>query len=703
MKFQVACLLCLLAGAALADADHPIAKVISLLGQLKEQAEAEHKSEELAYDKYVYQCGVNTATLNKAITDEEAAIDELSDTIDSKTKEIATLTEELAALEAEDLANNASLAKLTAARNESNTLFTGTEKELKATLKAIQSAIAALEGAEAKTEADLMQTKKRVEKALALIQQSSRDLPTGDLKAHVDKYDFKSEKVIELFKDLEAKFETKLVDLNAEETNSLNAYTLAKENLQNMADAVAKSTKAKGEAKAAAEGDLAAAKTDLASTEADKKADTATLEKTTAACALKKDEWEARSATRAGEIAAMEEAVEILSKASGVRSEAPENPVPPPSPVALLQLTSVPAGGDRRAQAVSKVMNLLLRTAKVRHSNMFLRLAAEVKAQLTAPYDDYVFQPVINMIEKMIFQLQEEQTAEDEHKAWCDKELAKTNAMIDDKKEKKNETSVKKEFEMAKIRELSAAIQKSEDMIASIVEFKAEATETRKVGAKENKLALEDSEKAQAALASAIAVLTDFYKSSGMIEKAKWEFVQEPVVLPADPKTWSASYTGVTDPSKPKGIITVLQTVLDGFVKMEADTKSQEAADQKAYDDEMSAADIEQARREEDVKQKSAEKSQRVSDVADLTAELKHIGSELDQTVQYMKDLQKACVEADSTYDDRKAARAEEIQALKDAEQTLLTAFAPPGKLLLVQPKETEKKFLNVAPHSQLA
>jgi len=326
-----------------------------------------------------------------------------------------------------------------------------------------------------------------------------------------------------------------------------------------------------------------------------------------------------------------------------------------------------------------------------------LRLAAEVKAHLRAPYDDYVFQPVINMIEKMIFQLQEEQTAEDEHKAWCDKEEAKTDAMIADKNDKKNEAAVKKSFELAKVNELAIAIKASQEMIESIVAFKAEATETRKVGAKENKLALEDSEKAQADVAKAIAVLTEFYKSSGMIEKAKWEFVQEPVSLPENPATWGSSYTGVADPNEPKGIITVLQKVLDGFATMEADTRAQEAADQKAYDQEMSDADIEKARREEDVKQKSTEKSERVSEVADLTAEHKHVVSELDQTVQYKKDLQKACVEADSTYDARKKARDEEIQALKDAENILVAAFAP------TEPKESQKKFLQVGLHSQLA
>merc|ERR1712227_344141 len=99
-------------------------------------------------------------------------------------------------------------------------------------------------------------------------------------------------------------------------------------------------------------------------------------------------------------------------------------------------------------------------------------------------------------------------------------------------------------------------------MIADVVAFMKEATEIRQVGKKENAVALKDAKDAQTALTNAIAVLTAFYKESGEIKKEPWEFIQAPVKLPKNPATWDSSYTGVADPKKPGGIITLLETVM---------------------------------------------------------------------------------------------------------------------------------------------
>ena len=50
---------------------------------------------------------------------------------------------------------------------------------------------------------------------------------------------------------------------------------------------------------------------------------------------------------------------------------------------------------------------------------------------------------------------------------------------------------------------------------------------------------------------------------------------------------------------------------------------------------------------------------------------LKHTSDELEAVEQYMKDLGPACIEGDSTYEDRKKARSAEIDALKEAQVIL--------------------------------
>merc|ERR1719236_247799 len=161
-----------------------------------------------------------------------------------------------------------------------------------------------------------------------------------------------------------------------------------------------------------------------------------------------------------------------------------------------------------------------------------------------------------------------------------------------------------------------------------------------------------------------------------MIEKAPYEFLQqagkEPVELPDKPETWDSSYTGAADPkAQPDGIISVMEEVASDFAKMEAETKAQEEADQKAYDEEMSELAIEKATRKKEVEMKTQESKRLTDKVEALTKTKKHVGDELYATENYMKDLQPACVNGDSTYEDRKAARSKEIDALKQAQDIL--------------------------------
>merc|ERR1719331_885080 len=134
----------------------------------------------------------------------------------------------------------------------------------------------------------------------------------------------------------------------------------------------------------------------------------------------------------------MSAAVGILAKVSGVRTEAPSNPVPPPAPVS--SLLAIPAKDASLVQTDPQVraVQLLRATAKTFHSKALDRLAMEIAAHVPKQFQD-----VINQIQKMIFRLKQEQTDEDNHKAWCDLEMAKTSASLSDKTDKIKELDAK--------------------------------------------------------------------------------------------------------------------------------------------------------------------------------------------------------------------------------------------------------------------
>jgi len=330
---------------------------------------------------------------------------------------------------------------------------------------------------------------------------------------------------------------------------------------------------------------------------------------------------------------------------------------------------------------------LLKEAATDAHSRALERLAVEVAAHLNGPFD-----AVNNMVQKMIFRLMDEQKQEDEHKDWCDQEIKKTNVMKTDKEDKIADLKAEIKVETGKVAELTNEIESANKMIADIVAFVNEATDIRNTGKKENAASVKDSKDAQKSVTNAIAVLTTFYKSSGEIEKEPWEFIQKPVNLGKNPATWDSSYTGVQDPDKKgSGIISILEGVLSEFSKMEADTKAQEATDQKEFEDAMKDNAIEKAGRTQEVEMKTNEKKRRTEKITSLSSTKKDTTGELGKTEQYLSDLRQPCVAGDSKYGDRKAARSKEIGALKKAQGILEDAFK----------ENAGKKFLQISSHRQ--
>jgi len=318
----------------------------------------------------------------------------------------------------------------------------------------------------------------------------------------------------------------------------------------------------------------------------------------------------------------------------------------------------------------------------VTHSRQLERLAQEMAAHLDGPFAD-----LINMVEKMIFRLMAEQKDEDDHKNWCDKEISKTDASIRDKTDKVAELTAKINAADATVQKLSDDIDDANQMVSEITTFMKEATEIRETGKRENALAVKDAAAAQTAIANAIAVLEDFYKSSGEVATEAWEFVQQPAELPSEPKLWDSQYTGTTDPkAQPGGIISVLKGTAAEFASMESDTVAQEAMDQDNFEEDMKANDIEKAGRLEESTVKSQEKKRLLSKIESMTKEKKNTADELAATEQYRSDLKHPCEDGDSTYEDRKGARDAEIGALKDTQGILTNAFkedtdkAPGGK-----------------------
>merc|ERR1719223_1655039 len=153
-------------------------------------------------------------------------------------------------------------------------------------------------------------------------------------------------------KELKLKFEDEQTAREKEETNSVNAFNLAKDARDNAITAATDSKDEKTTLLGETNEELSAAESDLSDTKDELESDSNTLGSTEKQCSAKNSEWEERSEIRQGELAAMNAAIKILAKVGGVSTEAPSNPVPPASPM-FLQVSSTSDSSDPKMKAVN--------------------------------------------------------------------------------------------------------------------------------------------------------------------------------------------------------------------------------------------------------------------------------------------------------------------------------------------------------------
>jgi len=500
-------------------------------------------------------------------------------------------------------------------------------------------------------------------------------LQKADQEPEAAAYESKTDGVTEILKSLKTKFEEKLKELNSSETNAVSAHALADAAKTDEIEAGTAAKDTKTEVMGRKGGDLATSKSELQeSTEARDTA--ATVLKTTQdTCTTRASEWKERPSRREGEIEAMKKAISILTEVTGVRTPEDKGVETTFDGTSFLQKTD-----DPRA----KIVNLLRSAASKAKAKDLVKLADRIAQMQGQTPGSGVFAQIKNMIEKMVFRLMKEQKDEDDHKNWCDKELTTTNQTIDEKTTKKEELQTSIDSLTAQIASLEADIKKNTVDISEMESAIATAVEDRQAESAENKATIKDAQDAQNAVSNAIAVLEDFYKSTGGIPKADWELAQvsrtaRRVKSSEDPEAPSAgfeagdSYTGTSGGT---AVVDLLSEVATDFASMEAQAKSDETTQQDEHDQWLTATKIDKAAAEKDSEMKSARKLTLSQKLEGKMKDKDHNEKELEATEEYMVNLQPACVEGDSSYEERKAARTTEIEALKQAETILDEAFS---------------------------
>merc|ERR1719497_135263 len=628
----------------------PIAKVIQMLADLQAKILAEGVESQKVYEEFAEFCEHRSKDLQYAIKTGKDDKAELEATIAKEDATAGALSEKIDELAASIASDEGDLKKATEIRATEFADFSAEEKELVEVIDMIKRAIGILEREMAKSGAAMVQLKNSGgvlealnvlvhasalnaqdgEKLTALIQNSKQAAEDEDAGApEAATYEGHSSGIIETLENLLEEAEGQLSEARKKETSSKNNYEMLKQSLEDDIanankdlDGAKKSLSASGEAKATAQGDLTVTSKALAT-------DTATLDDLHKDCLTKAQDFEAETKSRTEELKALAEAKKILKETTG-GAEAQTYGLNQES---FLQITS--KASLAQFEAVRFVRDL----ARKENSRALTQLASRLDMTVRTSTAD-PFAKVKGLISDMIESLEEAADADATEKAYCDKELAETNAKKDDKTAEIEKLTTKIDqmsARSAKLKEEVAALQKA---LADLMSSQAEMDKLREeesTAYKKNKAELDQG---LDGVKLALKVLSDYYDSDASHNAAE---------------------------GAGSSIIGLLEVAESDLEKELAEVIATEEMAAATYEKETKENEIDKATKDQDVKYKTKEADELDAAVAEATADKTGVQAELDPVLKYLKTLEDRCIAKAETYEEKKAKREAEIAGLKEA------------------------------------
>merc|ERR1719446_815014 len=262
---------------------------------------------------------------------------------------------------------------------------------------------------------------------------------------------------------------------------------------------------------------------------------------------------------------------------------------------------------------------------------------------------------VKGLIEQMIAKLEAEAEEEATEKAYCDEEMAKTNAKkeeLQDGIEKLTSKIDKSAARSAKLKDEVVVLQKE---LQEIAKEQAEMDSIRAEEHANYKTAKQELEQGLAGVRKALSVLRDYY--GGDSSDDSMEFMQQPA-KPA--KFEKAEGAGGS-------IISILEVCESDFATNLAKEETQEADSQANYEKTTQENKVATAEKNKDVEYKTQEAAALDKHISELSADKETATTELDAVLEYDAKLKDRCVAKPETYEERKARRDAEISGLKEA------------------------------------
>jgi len=667
------------ASAAASDANsNPLGKVIELMDSLTAKITAEGEEEAKAFKEYFEWCDDAAANLHNEIKTGTKSQEDLEAAISKATADIEASTAKIEELSASISADEKELKEATAVREKEVATFEASEKELVDAIDTLDRAVGILQKEMSKNPAALAQVDTKnldsvikslgavinaasfsaqdQQKLVALVQsQQGAEADDEDLAAPAAAvYKTHSSSIFDVLEDMKEKAEGQLAELRKAESATKHNYNMLRQSLEDQMEADTKdmdeekSLKANTEeTKAVAEGDLAETVKSLAE---DKKA----LATASSTCMTVAADHDATVKSRTEELTAIATAKKILSDtSSGAVSQS----------YSLLQVSSRTASKlqTRADLANAEVVRLVKKLAKEHHSAALAQLASRIGSVIRygAAGGDDVFAKVKSLITDMISKLEAEAKSEATEKAYCDEELAKTEAKKSELESEISKLTSKIDLAAAKSAGLKEDVKTLEAELATLAKEQAEMD-----GIRAEEKAAFDKAKAELELGisgvqKALGVLKDYYQGAAFVQSPSNfdAFMQQPA---APKKHEKASGAGGS-------IIDILEVCESDFAKNLAAEEQEEADAIEVYEKTTQENKLSTTMKSQDVKYKTKEFKALDKSISDLSGDRDTTNTELSAVLDYYGKIKERCIAKPESYEERKARREAEINGLKEA------------------------------------
>jgi len=663
------CGMIVLAVVALGDSDNvsPVARVVTLLEGMEAKVEEQGKAEDAKAAEYTALCEKRSDNLGYEIKTGTADIEEFTATVSKAESKLESVTNSLEETAASISQGEADLKAATDVREKESSDFKAAETDLLEVASTIERAMNTLEKEESKGTAALVQVKNapNVIQALKIMMDASMLgaddakkltslLQDSDAQAPVSvAYEKKTGGVVEMLEDMIDKSKDELSDLRKKEMTAKNNFELVtqslKDELKFNKETQEKSMKIQAEQTTVKAG----AKRDLQETQTTLDANKKTLADFSADCRQEAADYKEETKSRALEL-------EALSKAKAALQES--------IPASFLQLQEVKSV-IRTTQDLHhfEVVRLVRSLGKANNDQQLVLLSRRIDSVLRSEsgVGTDVFAKITQMIRDMIGNMEKNLQEEASKKAYCDAEMAKSNAKKDDKDAEMDDVATKIDKSASKSAVLKQQVTKIQDALTKLATTQAEMTELRQSEKALFEKSEPDTVQGLEGVKTAINLLKNFYEGS--------------VKSTSDTRTGAAG-----------GIIGRLEDAESDMAMELSEMRATERTRVADFEKDMKDMKLEKVSKEQDVKYKTEEVKRLDSELVQLDSDKQSLGTEMNAIKEFHQGLEAECIVSPESFAEKQAKKQQEIDGLKSALEALSASSTEPATALL----QRHTKFL---------